>query len=96
MDAAALIPAVCVRGEISALRPHHAKPLAGGRFHNPPAAHLLHALCAQLLEPLDLRLNVIGLDIKMHAARMLNLLNFDVQIRIPCLEVAIVGFRLRG
>jgi hypothetical protein len=95
MDAATLTPVVCVFGEISSLRPHHAEALASWRFHDPPRAHLLHALGAKLLEPLDLSLNVIGLDIKMYTARMLNLLNFDVQTRVARLEVAIVGFRHR-
>src|SRR3546814_18647470 len=61
-------------GKIAALRAHHAEALAARRLHDPPALHLGDALGAERLQALHLRLDVVGLDVEMHAALVLDLL----------------------
>ena len=47
--------------------PHHAKALAGRRFHDPPALDEAIALRAELLEARDFGVEVVGLDVDVHA-----------------------------
>ena len=51
-----------------ALRPHDAEVVAGRGAHDPPGVLLVLAHRAQLLEPLHLRLDVVGLDVEVDGA----------------------------
>src|SRR4029077_7330720 len=65
-------PAVGVLGKARTLRPHHAEPLAGGRLHHHPALQGSDHSGAVLFQPAHLRGNVVGLDVDVHAARMVD------------------------
>src|SRR3546814_17927614 len=67
-------------GKIAALRAHHAEALAARRLHDPPALHLGDALGAERLQALHLRLDVVGLDVEMHAALVLALLPHHLRL----------------
>jgi hypothetical protein len=48
--------------------------------------HILEPPGAQSLETPNLGLHIVGLDIEVHTARVLDLLNFDVQSEGPIVE----------
>src|SRR5688572_31669972 len=70
--ASTLFPDVRVLPEALVLRPDDAKALTGRRLHDHPGLDFLHALRAELLEPLDLSLDVVRLDVEMDAAFMID------------------------
>ena len=59
-------------GKAGALRPNDAEALPGGRFHYPPGLDPRHPPRAQALEPPDFGVDVVGLDVQVDAARMLD------------------------
>ena len=73
-------PAVGFSLEAGRLRSHDAEALPGGRFHHDPSFHGRDALRAQCFQALRLGLEVIALDVQMHAACVLHLLHFHMQV----------------
>ena len=67
-----LIPAVGVLREPRALYPHYAEALAGRRLHDDPALGAIHHRRAQPFEASHLGGNVVGLDVYVHAALVLD------------------------
>src|SRR5437764_2941585 len=65
---------VLLPGERSALRVHDAETLARRRLHHDPALDVRNATGAEHLEAARLGLEVVGLDVEMDAALMLDLL----------------------
>jgi MFS transporter, DHA1 family, multidrug resistance protein len=63
-------PRVRVVAERSSLRADDAEALAGGRLEHPPRLDLLHPLRSERLEPADLGLDVVRLDVQVDAARV--------------------------
>jgi hypothetical protein len=70
-----LLPAIGVFGETRALDTHDAEALAGRRFHHHPALKPICDLGAQLLQPRDFGGNIVGLDVDVDAALMLDALD---------------------
>src|SRR6516165_3616456 len=75
-----VFPGVGFGGEVAALRAHHAEALPGGRFHHKPGLDRADAPRAELLEPAYLRLDVVGLDVEVHAALVLHPLDLEVRL----------------
>src|SRR5579872_6504843 len=73
------LPPIRLLGELRTLCPHDAEALPGGRFHHPPALDLGDPLGAQLLQPRDLGIDIVGLDVEMDPARMVHLLDLDIE-----------------
>src|SRR5262249_59336964 len=78
-----LIPAVGVLREARALYPHNAEALAGRRLHDDPALRTIHHRGAQPFEAVHLGGNVVGLDVYVHAALVLDALDLDDRLRGP-------------
>src|SRR5262245_1200782 len=90
------VPAIGVLVEVLVLRPHDAEPLAGRRLHDDPGLDLLETFRAELLEPPHLRLDVVGLDVEVHAAVVAHRLHFDVHALVRDLELHVaVAFLAR-
>src|SRR3546814_13018041 len=83
-------------GKIAALRAHHAEALAARRLHDPPALHLGDALGAERRPALHLRLDVVGRDVKMHAAPVLDLLHQHLRLVTRAGVVAVAVGTVRG
>src|SRR5256885_1987861 len=82
----ALRPLVCATVERPALRVHHAKALPGRRFHHPPALHVRDPPRAELLQALHFRFQVVGLDVEVDAAGVVDLLHEQHGLVRPRLE----------
>src|SRR5450631_3819524 len=67
-------------------RAHHAKSLTRGRFHHPPRADLLHSLRPEHLQPAYLGFQVVGFDVEMHAAGVIDFLHLEVQAMLGILQ----------
>ena len=80
-DRSRLVPAIGVFGETRALDTHDAEALAGRRFHHHPALKPICDLGAQLLQPRDFGGNIVGLDVDVDAALMLNSLGSPRSVR---------------
>src|SRR5580704_13422524 len=91
----ASLPSVGFGCKVGALRAHDAEALAARRLHHPPGAYFFYAPRAVLLEPRHLSLDVVGLNIKVHAAFMRNLLHFDVQTICARVEDPVRRLRFR-
>src|SRR2546430_15254097 len=72
-----LIPAVGVLRKVRALYPHNAEALAGRRLRDDPAPGAIHHRRAQPFEASHLGGNVVGLDVYVHAALVLDALDLD-------------------
>src|ERR1043165_2679641 len=81
---------VGLAGERTALRVDDAEHLARGSLHQPPPLEELDALGAELLEPRDLGLEVIGFDVEVDAAVVLDLLQEHDRLVVGGVELAIV------
>src|SRR5262249_48955278 len=92
------LPLVRLGGEVGALVADDAEALAGRCLHHPPRADLLQPLGAERLEPAHLGLDVVGLDVQVHAAGVVDLLHLDMQVVRFCLQQRIAGVlrALRG
>src|SRR6185503_5098445 len=92
------VPAIGVLVEVLVLGPHDAEALAGRRLHDDPGLDLPEALRAELLEPADLGFDVVGLDIEVHAAVVVDRLHFDVHalVRDLQLDVAVAFLARQG
>ncbi len=89
----ALIPSVSVLFEAAALRLHDTEAVSTGGFHDPPPRKLFHFLCAQLLEALHLSLDIIGLDVDMHPARMIHFLKQYADFAVQGYKLDVVFVR---
>ena len=58
---------------------HDAEAMAGRGLHDPPGFDLRYARRTQLLKSPHFRIDIVGLDIKMHPAWMRHRLHLDVQ-----------------
>src|SRR5690606_13560880 len=65
----------------------HAEAVASRRFHHDPGLHVLHALRAEFFEARDLGFDVVGLDVEVHAGRMLDALRLDVHAAVVVHEL---------
>jgi hypothetical protein len=72
-----LIPAGGVFREALALNPHDAKAVTGWCLHYDPAVKAINDCGAPLFEALYLGRDIIGLDIYVHAALVIDALDFD-------------------
>src|SRR5579863_7779792 len=86
-------PHVGLGGEVRALWPDNAEALTGRRLHHPPGTHLSDTLRSELLEPPHFGFDVIGFDVEMHSARVLDLLHLDVHLFRATLEHPIARLR---
>src|SRR5690606_26684313 len=75
---------------------HHAEPLPARRLHHPPALHERHLPGAQLLQPVGLGVDVVGLDVQVHARGMRHLLHLDVQVAGRVAELLVLGGPVAG
>src|SRR5580700_9864307 len=82
-------------GEVRRTGRYHAESLAAWSLQDPPGVNELDTLGSQFLEPSHLGVNVISLDIEMHAARMAHRLHFDVQAMLQIFQL-LVGLLPRG
>src|SRR6516162_317556 len=73
-------PAGGFRGEVGALRTHYAEALPGGRLPDVPTLERADAARAEFLQAPHLRLDVVALDVEMHAALVLYLLYFEMRL----------------
>src|SRR5262249_31261582 len=85
-----LIPAVGVLREARALYPHNAEALAGRRLHDDPALGAIHHRRAQPCETSHLGGNVIGLDVYVRAALVLDALDLDDRLVCRCCKHAVI------
>ena len=74
---AARSPDVGVVAQGAALGADDAEAMAGGRLHDPPGADLAQALGAEGLEARDLGGDVVGLDVQVDPARVIDALDED-------------------
>src|SRR5690606_37065148 len=72
-----LLPAVEVRAEGLALLAHDAEAVPGGRFHHPPAFDEGDLARTEALEAVGLGIDVVGLDVQVHARLVRDLLQQD-------------------
>ena len=77
-------------------RAHDAEALPGGRLHDAPRVHLADAPCTERLEPRHLGVDVVALDVQVHAARMVDPLHLDVQAAVGVPELHVLLAFLRG
>jgi transposase len=86
-----LLPAVrVVVGELrAALRVHDAEAVAGRRFHHDPAPHEANALGAQLFQARGFGLEVVALDVEVHAARVIDALEDHHRLGRVGLQIAV-------
>src|SRR5258708_1598642 len=82
--------------ERAALRLDDAEALPGGRLHHPPGLDEGDARGAQRLEPLHLRLHVVGLDVEVDAARMRHFLHQELRLLRRGLQVQVDGIARGG
>src|ERR1700683_365114 len=75
-----VFPAGGLVGEIGALRAYYAEALAGGGLHDAPGPDHADTPRAEALEPAHLRLDVVALDVQVHAAFVTDLLHLDVHL----------------
>jgi hypothetical protein len=87
--AAPSVPAVGVLGEARTLDLDDAEALAGRRLHHHPAREPARDPGAQVLEPRDLGFDVVGLDVDVDAALVLDALNLDDRLAGRRLEHAV-------
>lgn len=66
------IPHVRVSLEVRTLRSNHAEALPRRRFHDPPTLYVSDTPRAKLFEPTYFGLYVVGLDVDVNAAGMLD------------------------
>src|SRR5215813_7900913 len=85
------VPDVGLRRKICALRGHYAKALAGGRLHHLPALDGGDAPRAEPRETQHLCLDVVGLDVEVHAAGVGDLLDLEVHLIRRRVESAVDG-----
>jgi hypothetical protein len=76
-------------------RTHHAEPLSRRRFHYPPGMYRLDALGAQFFQPADFRLDIVGFNVEVHAARVAHNLHLDLQAMLG-VDESLVGLALAG
>src|SRR5205085_12179833 len=72
-----------------ALRIDHAEALPGGRLHYPPALDESDPPGAQSLQPLHFGFQVIRLDVEMHAAGMIDLLDQQQGLAVVAGQLAV-------
>src|SRR5690606_2730800 len=72
-----LVPTVEVAAEALALRAHHAEAVPGRGFHHPPALDEGDLARAQALQPVGFGVDVVALDVQVHARFVLDLLQQD-------------------
>src|SRR5262249_61198464 len=85
-----LIPAVGVLREARALYSHNAEALAGRRLHDNPALGAIHHRRAQPFEAAHLGRNVVGLDVYVYAALVLDALDLDDRLVCRCCKHAVI------
>src|SRR5262245_48115355 len=83
-----LLPDVGFLEEVLAECRDDAEALTRRRLHHHPVAHRFNALGAEPFQPPDLGLDIVGLDVDVDAARVLDRLNLDVE--------AVVRARITG
>src|SRR6185295_15702748 len=82
--------------EVAVLGPHDAETLARRRLHDDPALYALQALRTQRLEALHFGLDIVGLDVEVHAALVVHRLHLDVHALIRHLQFhVLVAFLAR-
>jgi hypothetical protein len=74
------LPHRCVLRKPVALHAHDTEPLAGRRAHDDPSLHALVDRRAEFLEAGDFGRDVVGLDIEVDAAFMLDTLDLDIDL----------------
>lgn len=92
-SSAQLPPLVGFGSKSGALRLDDTKALAGWGFHHPPGPDLLHPLGAQFLQASHPRFDIVCFDIEVYPARMIDFLDFDMQIVPAAVEQHIVRIR---
>src|ERR1700735_3663080 len=75
--------------EIPGTGADHAKTLARGRLQGPPGVDCLDALCTEVFQPFDFSLDVVGLDIEVHATWMAYRLHLDVKAMLMIHELLV-------
>src|SRR5690606_29614446 len=81
--------------EVRALCWHDAEALPGGRFQHHPALDPIDDHRPQPLEPADLRLDIVALDIEMDAGLMVHLLHEALRLARAILAADILAVRAR-
>ena len=91
---AILIPAIRLRIERFGKLSHDAKSLTGWRLHDAPGLYPAYAPGSQFFKPRNLRLDIVGFNVQVDAAGMIDTLNFDVEalMRIHQLDVLFARF----
>ena len=69
------VPAIGVLREAGTLYTHDAEALTGGGLHRDPAFQAVHDFGAKRFQAADLRGNIVGLDVKVDAALVLDALD---------------------
>jgi hypothetical protein len=76
--------------EIVPLRSNDTEALPGRRFHHAPRSDRPDSLRAQAFQPPNLRLDIVGFDIEVNAAGMVDSLYFDLQAVWPGIELTVL------
>jgi len=71
---------------LTRVKRYHAESVATGGLHDPPVFDLLDPGCPQPLETPDFSFEIVGFDIQVHSARVLNRLKLDVGFPLPRIE----------
>ena len=80
------------RGAVVVLaHPDHAETLAIRCLHHPPALDERDPGRTQRFQPRDLGVDVIGLDVEVHARGVFDLLHFDVQVAWRAPELGVLA-----
>src|SRR4249919_104652 len=88
-------PAVCVLRKPGALYAHHAESLPRWRLHHHPPFQATHHAGPQAFQPGHLSGNVIGFDVDVHAALMLDALYLHDRLVGRRFQHAVVAARAR-
>src|SRR6185295_11991504 len=70
-----LVPALGVLRKTGALHSDYAEALAGGRLHHHPALEAVHDLGAEFRQTCDFRRNIVGLNVDVDAALVIDALD---------------------
>src|SRR5271163_3299978 len=85
------LPCVCPPLEIRLRCTHDTESLACRGLHHPPAVHLLNFLGAERLEPAYFGGDIVGLDVEVDPARVVDLLHFDIESMLHIGEPPVGG-----
>jgi len=84
-----LLPGIRRLFEIGVKGPDHAKPLTRGRLHYNPTANIGNSPGSEAFQACHFRPDIIGFDIQVNPARVVDFLHFYIQVFRPGFQAAV-------